>query len=119
MGKIILSDIRLYAYHGCMDEEAKIGSYYSVDLTVESDLSKAAQSDALRDTLDYTALDEIVRLQMGVRSKLLEHVAQRILDAIGRELEAVKRAEVQVSKLAPPLAGSVKRVSVVLSRSYA
>jgi len=61
MGVILLKNIRLYAYHGCLDEEGKIGSEYRVDLIVEADLSKSAKSDNLSDTVDYVHLNKIVR----------------------------------------------------------
>ena len=118
MGKIVLRDICLYAYHGCMDEERVIGSDYRVDITVEADLKRGARSDRLSDTVDYGVLNQIARAEMARRSRLLEHVAQRILDRIGRELKTVQRAEVCVSKLAPPISGDVERVSVILEQRY-
>ena len=41
MSCIELEDIRIYANHGCLSEEEKIGSHYLVNLKVECDLSKA------------------------------------------------------------------------------
>ena len=40
MGIIRVNNIKLYAFHGCLDEEAKIGSEYLVDVMVEADLAK-------------------------------------------------------------------------------
>ena len=45
MGVITVSGIKLYAYHGCMQEEAKIGSAYEVDVLLEADFSGAAMTD--------------------------------------------------------------------------
>ena len=45
MGKIQVNNIKLYAFHGCLDEEAKIGSEYRVDLEVKTNLQNSAQSD--------------------------------------------------------------------------
>lgn len=115
----MLRGICLYAYHGCMDEEGTIGSDYRVDISVEADLKRGARSDQLSDTVDYSVLNQIAAEEMALRSKLLEHVAQRILDRIGRELKAVRRAEVSVSKLAPPMSGNVESASVVLEQRYA
>ena len=36
MGKIQVNNIKLYANHGCLEEEAKIGSWYRVDIEVEA-----------------------------------------------------------------------------------
>ncbi len=116
MGIIQVNNIKLYAYHGCLDEEAKIGSEYNVDLEIKANLQKSAESDELIDTVDYVHLNFIVKEEMAIRSKLLEHVAQRILDRIFNELTTVKKAKVSVAKINPPIGGNVKEVVIVLSK---
>ena len=80
MGKIQVNNIKLYANHGCLNEEAMIGSWYRVDIEVNVDLTKSSISDDLEDTVDYVQLNHIVKEEMVIRSKLLEEVANRILD---------------------------------------
>lgn len=113
--RIDVSGIRLFAYHGCMDEESRIGTDYNVDVSVWADLSKSAETDKLKDTVDYVALNKIVKEEMAIRAKLLEVVAKRIVDRILDEHPMVEKAQVSVSKLAPPIQGDVERVSVVFS----
>ncbi|ERI64087.1 dihydroneopterin aldolase [Capnocytophaga sp. oral taxon 863 str. F0517] len=109
---ITLEDIRVYAYHGCLQEEARIGSWYRVDLTVWADLSTSIQSDRLSDTIDYVRLNQIVKEQMAIRSQLLEHVAGRILQVIKADFQEVTSVEVEVAKINPPIGGDVGQVSV-------
>ena len=116
MGIIKISNIRVYAYHGCLVEEGKIGSDYRVDLEVKADLKKSAKTDHLSDTVDYVHLNRIVKEEMAVRTKLLETVASSILDRILSELELVNRAQVKVSELNPPIGGNVEMVSVIMKR---
>jgi len=116
MGVIKLKNIRLYAYHGCLDEEGKIGSEYKVDLIVEADLSKSAKTDNLSDTVDYVHLNKIVREEMSVRTKLLETVADKILKRILTEISIVKKAIVEVSKLNPPIGGNVAMVTIKMEK---
>jgi dihydroneopterin aldolase len=113
MGKIILNEIRVYAFHGCMEEEKRIGSDYIVNLEVKANMDKAVLSDDLDKAVDYVRLNTIVKEEMAIRSKLLEHVAQRIIDRIINEFpnSAVK---VSVAKQNPPIGGNVKEVCVVL-----
>jgi dihydroneopterin aldolase len=99
-----------------MKEEGVIGSDYRVDLEVNADLKKAAVSDRLSDTVDYVHLHAIIREEMGIRSKLLESVAARILDRIFVEVPAVASGEIAISKINPPLGGDVERVTVILSK---
>lgn len=115
MGIIRLKNIRCYAFHGCLSEEAMIGSEYSVDVWIKSDLKKAASTDKLSDTIDYVHLNNIVKEEMAVRANLLEHVAQRMLDQILHCFKEVTAAGVSVSKINPPLGGDVEYVSVELS----
>jgi dihydroneopterin aldolase len=115
MSRIRLKDIRIFANHGCLSEEEKIGSDYLVDLTVTADLGTAAKSDSLKDTVDYVHLNHIVKTQMAQRSKLLEHVGQRIIDAVFDQLPVVDHVEVTVSKLNPPIGGDVAEVSVSMT----
>lgn len=117
MGKILLKNIRVYSHHGCLKEETVIGSNYRVDLSVKADLRLSAQSDKLKDTVDYVLLNRIVKEEMAIPSKLLEHVAQRILNRIFQSSNMVKRACISVSKINPPIGGDVEQVSVSLKRS--
>lgn len=114
MGKIILNNIKLYAYHGCLREEALIGSDYRVDLCVKSDLKKSAISDKLVDTVDYVTLNSIVKEEMAIRSELLEHVAHRIIKRIENEFNNVKEIKIEVAKINPPIGGNVESVSVIM-----
>ena len=115
MGKIKLNNIRVHAWHGCLKEESIIGSDYRVDLEVSTDLTKSSLSDKLSDTVDYVYLNNIVKEEMAIKSKLLEHVAKRILDRIFKEISVISNAEVSVYKINPPIGGDVESVSVVLS----
>lgn len=112
MGVITVSGIRLYAYHGCMEEEAKIGSNYEVDVVLEADLSEAAATDELLHTVDYVSVNQIVTEQMAIRSKLLEHLAKRIIDQLSTNHPEIVSMEVSVAKLNPPINGNVERVVV-------
>ncbi len=91
-----------------------IGSDYRVDLEITADLSQPSLSDKLHETVDYVHLNNIVKEEMSVRSNLLEHVAQRIIDRIFLELEEVDIVCVEVAKINPPIGGDVESVSIIL-----
>ncbi len=115
MNKIIVEGIKLYAYHGCLEEEGKIGADYTVDVIMETDFSEAAQTDDLNKTIDYVVVYNIVKTQMAIRSKLLEQVGQRIVNELKKEFTALKKLEVKVTKLNPPMNGNVEKVSIVIA----
>ena len=116
--KIIIENIHINSNHGCMVEEGKIGSEYSVNIEIHADLLKSAQTDQLEDTVDYVHLNQIVHDEMAIRSKLLETVAAKILNRIGKEIQQVQYAEVRISKMNPPMGGNVEKVSVIFEKIY-
>ena len=114
MGVIRVEDIRCYAYHGCMEEEGVVGTNFSVDVEVKTDLSLSANSDLLADTIDYVAISNLVQEEMATRSMLIEHVAQRIISRLMKDFPTVESSKIVVVKHAAPIMGEVKRVSVTL-----
>jgi len=115
MGIIKVENIRVFAYHGCLKEETKIGSDYRVDLEVKADLQTSAVTDKLGDTVDYVFLNKVIKEEMEIASHLLETVAKRILNRIFNEDKLVKKATVWVSKLNPPIGGDVERVTIKIT----
>jgi dihydroneopterin aldolase len=117
MDQIRVEGIKLFGYHGCLDEEGLIGTDYRINVCVWGDLHRASESDHLKDTLDYVVINRIVTEEMGIRSKLIENVAKRILDRVLNEMMGVVEAEIKLSKLHPPINGDVEQVSVVMRRT--
>jgi dihydroneopterin aldolase len=110
--RIDLVDQREYAFHGCLPEEAIIGSDYLINVRAWADVTHSAHSDALGDTVDYVALRRIVSEEMAVRANLLETVLERITTRVLKEHPMVERISVSLAKLNPPLDGDVKAVRV-------
>ena len=112
MDKIYLKNIKIYAYHGCLEEEKKIGSDYLVNLIVHADLSLSCESDELKDTVDYVALLDIVKNQIKMRANLLENVADRVVNKIISKFPSVRKAVVKIAKLNPPINGNIDEVVI-------
>ena len=105
---IELENMEFQAFHGCYPLEQVVGNRFLVNVTIEADLSLAAESDDVADTINYLHVYETVREQMAVKS--------RIIDAIYRRFPPTRRVRVKVSKMAPPLGGKIERVSVSLEK---
>ena len=116
MGKIKISNLSFYSYHGCFSEETKIGSDYKVDVWVEGDFSKAESSDSLDDAIDYVNLTDLVASEMEIPSKLIEHVASRIMSRISSRWPQVERAGVTIKKMHPPMNEYADSVDYTLER---
>ncbi len=111
--QINVSGIKCYAYHGCLEEEAKIGGHYVVDVEMITDFTAAAKRDELNETIDYCDVARIVQQEMAIRSKLIEHVGQRIVNRLQSELRGLIELTLVVKKISPPIQGDVQSVSVI------
>lgn len=115
MSEISIEGMEFFAYHGCMEEEAIIGTRFLVDVYLNTNTSKAEESDNLHHTVNYQAVFLLIQKEMQQRSNLLEHVGRRILNTIKKEFPQVLKADLKISKMNPPLGGRVNRVSLSMS----
>lgn len=115
MSQILIEGIKLYAHHGCTKEEQDLGGKYEVDVRIKADLSKAALTDDLKDTIDYVSVYNIVKEQMEIRSKLIEHVTQRIVNQLKMTFPEIEEVEVELRKISVPIGGSVDYVAVIIN----
>ena len=112
MDLIEVNGIRLYAQHGCLEEEAIIGQEYVVYVVIEADLEEASRQDDLSKTIDYVEVYEIVKKEMAIRAKLIEAVGMRIAKSIKSQWKTIDGVTVEVIKLHPPIPGDVEEVSI-------
>ena len=109
---ICLNDIRLYAFHGVLEQERRVGGEYSVSIRVHYNIYKAMETDNVADTLNYAQLLKIVKREMAVPSNLLEHVAGRIGNAVFQEFPQAEAIDLTVTKLNPPMGADCAGASV-------
>ena len=102
-GYVFLRNVRFRAFHGVMPQERRVGAYFLVDLRVGFPLAKAMESDVVDDTLNYAGLYELVKREMALPSKLLEHVAGRIAKTIDQDFPEVTSIDLTLTKLNPPM----------------
>jgi 7,8-dihydroneopterin aldolase/epimerase/oxygenase len=116
MGQIIIEGMEFYAYHGHFEEEQIVGGKFLVDIIIDTDTEKAAKSDSLNDALDYQAIYKDIKAEMEITSYLLENITYRIMDRLFKNHSSIKRTELTVTKLNPPIGGKVNKVSIKLER---
>jgi len=114
---ISLSGLRFYAYHGAEPQEAVVGGWYTVDITLKADATAAILNDDLNGTVNYAQVTDVVKQQMQIRSALLEHVAGRIAGSILEGFPAVQSVTVIISKLNPPVGAPCSAASFTLAVS--
>ena len=116
MVEIYLKNVRCYCFHGCLKEEGVIGSEYLVNLWAKGALGEASLTDKIDDAIDYVFLNKVIVEEMSIPSKLLETVAERILNRALNEDNRIQKITVSVSKICPPINGDVESVAVKLSK---
>lgn len=116
MSCIELNGMDFYAFHGCFAEEQAIGTHFRVDVAFKTDTLIAQQSDSIDDTVSYLDVYHTVKREMMKPSHLLEHVADRIGEAILQEYPNVETVTTKVYKLNPPLGGQLESVSVAVTK---
>ena len=114
---ISLLGIRVFAYHGVLADEQANGQEFVIDVIVHTDVSQAAASDDLNDTIDYGALAAAVHARVSIeRWDLIERVAERVADLV-LEDERASGVEVRVHKPAAPIQVPFEDVVVAVRRS--
>lgn len=116
--KIIIEDLKIYAYHGALPEETLIGTYYLLNVEVHADLWKAVGTDDLNDTINYAEVNQIIHQEMKTPSKLMEHVAGRILKNIKLKFTQVSFIKIRITKTNPPMTGEMHGVSVEIENQF-
>ncbi len=109
-----VENLKIYAFHGCMNEEKVIGSDYVVNITAICFVNKEVFQDVINGTVDYVDLARIVKEEMSIRAKLLEVVVKRIIDRSFEEITVLNKISVTVSKISPPINADVEAVSVTM-----
>ena len=113
--KISLSNLDFYAFHGVLSQERTVGGAYLVDVELEVNVAPSAYNDdALDGTVNYATVYEIVKAEMQVPSKLLEHVVMRIARRLLDELAAVVQVQIRLTKVNPPMGAACQGASVEL-----
>lgn len=115
MTLIALEGLQFYAYHGFYEEERIIGNNFTLDVYVEVNTRLASKMDDLFSTINYETVYRICQMEMRRSTKLLETVAQRIVDHIQEQFDLIHGVKVRLYKIAPPLGGKVKHAYVEIA----
>jgi dihydroneopterin aldolase len=117
MDIIKLSNIVFYAHHGYYEAERELGQRFELDIEVECDLSQAAETDELGDTVDYQKVYVLAKDTFeNYKFKLLETVAEKIADRILNSFN-ISSVLIRVRKPHVPLKGFLDHIEIEIRRS--
>ncbi|KIL34976.1 dienelactone hydrolase [Cohnella kolymensis] len=117
MDRMLLKGIVFYGYHGVFAEENRLGQKYIVDLDLRLDLSRAARTDDVNDTVNYAEIHALVKgIVEGRPTKLIETLAEKIASSVLGTYTSIIEAAVSVTKPNPPFNIIFDGVTVELRR---
>lgn len=110
--KIFLRQVRFHAYHGVLEQERRVGNDYAINVVAECDFTHAMLTDELEDTVSYADIYRVVKEEMAIPSKLLEHVAGRIGERLFNEFPSIQSLDISIMKVNPPFGADCEGAGV-------
>lgn len=115
MAYIRLVNMIFYGYHGVEAAEKQTGHRYEVDMELETDISRAVETDHLDDTVNYVTIYKIVEEYLERhRYNLVETLAERLRREIKKQTNA-SRVTIRLRKRIPPVPGNIDYMEVETS----
>lgn len=114
---ITLNDLRFHAFHGVGEQERLCGNTFIVNLRFRLDISRAAQTDNVADTVSYAEVFEAVKDEMTIPSRLLEHAAVRIARRLLAAFPSIEAVQLKLEKLNPPMNADIHSAAVEIEIS--
>ena len=109
---ITLKDLRFHAHHGVLEHERLCGNTFVVQLRMAVDITCAAQTDDIKDALNYAEVFEAVKAEMAIPSRLLEHAAMRIVRRLFKEFLQIRTIQLKLEKLNPPMNADIRSAAI-------
>ena len=101
---IVLKSLAFYGYHGVMPEEGTVGCRFSLDVVCGMDLTRAARTDDVEDTISYELIFKTVQAAFSERRfKLMEALAQHIIDRLFAAYADIDWISIRVAKPEAPI----------------
>lgn len=117
MDKILIRDLKIFAYHGVNPEEKRDGQNFVFDIDMSVNMTKACYSDQVDDTVSYAkVIKTVTRVATAEKYDLLEKVAQVTADAIFAEYPDVFDVSITLKKPEAPMKADFGWVGVQIYR---
>lgn len=112
---IFLDRVKFYSRHGVGEQETVVGGIFVLSLRLQVDFWRATESDELEYTVSYADVYAVVKQEMDIPSKLLEHVSGRIIKSLFSHFPAISKIELKLSKQNPPMGADLDGAGVIIN----
>ncbi|MCC8408074.1 dihydroneopterin aldolase [Mucilaginibacter sp. UR6-1] len=116
---VSLNGVEFFAFHGFYPEEQLIGGQYQINVEVVFEPAGELAADELNYTVNYEVLYNICCKEMKKPRKLIETVANSIIDEIKKHYPFIERIDVSLKKMNPPMPGPVNYSAVNITYNKA
>lgn len=117
MHNILLKNLRIFARHGVMPQETVVGCWYTINLRLTTDFTKAMLSDNLLETVSYADVLQVVNEEMNIPSKLLEHAGGRIVHRLFQQFPSVTNIRLRLMKENPPMGADIDSAGIEIEEN--
>ena len=112
--QVRIANLKLYGFHGVHPQERVVGAYYTLNVVIDTDFSRAITTDKLDGTISYADVYDTIKAEMAVPSQLLEHVAGRICHALLDRFPTAQAVHLEILKENPPMGADCQGAGVSL-----
>ena len=116
---IAVEGMTCYAYHGYYAQEQIVGGRYTIDVYITLNNTQAAYTDNLNHTVNYEQILAICQQQMQTPKRLVETVAQQVLDEISGLSPQINHTKVRITKHHPPMNNLVEKIFIEIEKKKA
>lgn len=100
---IFIENARFFSYHGVGEQEQLVGNEFIINLKLKVDILQAGKTDELSDTISYADVYDVIKREMAIPSKLLEHVCYRISTSLFHLFPTIEAIDLKLAKRNPPI----------------
>ena len=117
MDKILIRNLKIFAYHGVHAEEKENGQTFVFDMDIYADLSEPCISDSVDDTVNYSrVVAETERIFVSQKDDLIERAVQRVADGLFEKFDKISALRILLKKPEAPVKADFEFVGVEIFR---
>ena len=117
MDKILIRNLKIFAYHGVMEEEKANGQYFIFDIDAFVDISEPCESDSVEDTVNYALMvEQITKTFTSQKDDLIERAAQRVAQELFVSFDKISELRILLKKPDAPIDADFDWVGVEIHR---
>ena len=117
MDKILVRNLKIFAYHGVNPEEKENGQNFVLDIDAFVDIDVPCRTDDVEDTVSYAKIiKETVKIFTSQKDDLLERASQRVADGLFERFDKIQALRILLKKPEAPIKADFEYVGVEIFR---